>query len=218
MYVAELWRYPVKSMAGEALDVAEVRRDGVVGDRVVQVRDARGRVLTSRTRPALLGHKATLAPDGQPFVDGRPWSGTDVADDVRRAAGESALLVRDDSSERFDMLPLLVATDGAITAFGHDRRRLRPNIIIAGVDGLAERSWEGRTLRIGDVVIAARDLRQRCIMTTFDPDTQAQDVDVLRGIRERFGGLLALNCSVRTPGVIRVGDPVSLLVDAPALV
>jgi len=45
--------------------------------------------------------------------------------------------VRDDGVERFDVLPLLVATDGAIRALATDRRRLRPNIVIAGVEGLA---------------------------------------------------------------------------------
>jgi len=65
--VAELWRYPVKSMAGEPLERADLRRDGIFGDRVVQVEDARGRVVTSRTRPRLLGHRATLGPDGEPL-------------------------------------------------------------------------------------------------------------------------------------------------------
>ena len=72
---------------------------------------------------------------------------------VRGAAGDAAVLVRDDGIERFDVLPLLVATDGAILALGVDGRRLRPNIVIGGVDGLAERTWPGRRLRIGDVII-----------------------------------------------------------------
>ena len=42
MHVAELWRYPVKSLAGEPLDSAEITADGIPGDRVVQVYDARG--------------------------------------------------------------------------------------------------------------------------------------------------------------------------------
>jgi uncharacterized protein YcbX len=37
MHVAELWRFPVKSMAGEPLGRAEVRPDGVAGDRVAYV-------------------------------------------------------------------------------------------------------------------------------------------------------------------------------------
>lgn len=90
-------------------------------------------------------------------------------------------------------------------------------MIIAGVPGLAERDWGGRLLRVGGVVIAVRDLRQRCIMTTFNPDTQVQDVNVLRAIRERFGGTLALHCGVRSPGVIRLGDAVTMLEPATAL-
>jgi uncharacterized protein YcbX len=211
MWVAELWRFPVKSMAGERLERAELRADGIAGDRVVHVRDARGRVVTARTRPALLGHRGTLGPDGEPLVDGRPWSAPEVADDVRRAAGDGAHLVRFDGLERFDILPLLVATDGAIAAFGHDGRRLRPNIVVGGVAGLAERAWEGRRLRVGEAIIGIEDLRQRCVMTTFDPDTLAQDVGVLKKIVREFDGSLALNCAVIQGGTIAVGDPVELL-------
>jgi uncharacterized protein len=105
----------------------------------------------------------------------------------------------------------MVATDGAIAAFGRDRRRLRPNIVLGGVDGLAEREWEGHTLRIGDVLIALDSLRARCVMTTFHPDTLDQDVDVLRDIHRRFDGKLALNAAVERPGVISVGDQARVL-------
>jgi len=202
MHIQELWRYPVKSMAGERLDVAEIRKDGIVGDRVVQVVDAAGRVVTSRTKPVLLGYRATLGADGEPLINGRPW---------REVVVPVGKLVRYEGADRFDVLPLLVATDGAIAAFGHDGRRLRPNIVIGGVEGLAERSWEGRQLRAGEVVIGIQDLRGRCIMTTFDPDTQEQNVDVLLKIRREFAGLLALNCSVIQPGKLAVGDPVTLI-------
>jgi len=211
MHVAEIWRYPVKSMAGERLASAELTLDGIAGDRVVQVRDERGRVVTARRRPALLAHRGTLGTDGEPLVDGRPWTHPAVAEDVRRAAGESARLVRFDGEERFDVLPLLVATDGAIREFGRDGRRLRPNLVIGGVEGTAERSWPGRELRIGAVRIAVDDLRQRCVMTTFDPDTQEQDPEVLRDIQRRFGGSLALDCAVLLPGIVREGDPVELV-------
>jgi MOSC domain-containing protein len=210
MWLAELWRYPVKSMAGEPLEQAELLADGIAGDRLVQVYDARGRVVTSRTRPRLLGHKAVLGPDGEPLVDGRPWRSEAVAAAVSEAAGPGAKLRRFEGEERFDVLPLLVATDGAIAAFGRDRRRLRPNLVIGGVEGLAERSWEGRVLRIGGALVALEELRQRCVMTTFDPDTQEQDVGVLRDIHERFGGSLALNAAVLQGGRVQVGDPVEL--------
>jgi len=78
------------------------------------------------------------------------------------------------------------------------------------VNGREERLWEGKTLRAGEVIIGIRDLRERCIMTTFDPDTLSQDVDVLRKIRREFDGLLALNCYVVKPGRVAVGDTVEL--------
>lgn len=209
MRVAELWRYPVKSMAGERLQRAELTANGVTGDRLVHVRGPRG-VLTSRTKPRLLGLHGTLGADGMPLVDGRPWAAAESLAAVRAAAGEAAELAYFDGPERFDILPLLVATDGAIAAFGRDGRRLRPNIVIGGVEGLAERGWEGRSLTIGDVVIRLEALRGRCVMTTFDPDTQEQDADVLRDINARFGGTLALNAEVQAGGAIAVGDAVLL--------
>jgi uncharacterized protein len=189
-------------MAGERLEVAQIREDGILGDRVVQVVDKAGRVVTSRSKPVLLSYRATFGADGEPLVNGQPWREVEVP------VGK---LVRYDGLERYDVLPLLVATDGAIAAFGYDGRRLRPNIVIGGVDGLAERDWEGRQLRVGEVIIGIQDLRGRCIMTTFDPDTQEQDVEVLLKIRREFAGTMALNCYVIKPGTLKVGDAVELI-------
>jgi uncharacterized protein YcbX len=211
MHIAELWRYPVKSLAGERLASAELLPSGIVGDRLVQVYDARGRILTARTRPRLLGLRGTLGEDGEPLIDGRPWTAPESAAAVQAAAGEGARLVRYDGLERFDVLPLLVATDGAIERLGADRRRLRPNVVIAGVEGLAERDWPGRRLRLGETVIEVATVRRRCIMTTFDPDTLKQDLSVLRRINKEFGGRMALDCDVVQPGKLAVGDVVELL-------
>jgi uncharacterized protein YcbX len=213
MTVRELWRYPVKSMAGERLEEADLRLTGIAGDRLVQVRHAgTERVITSRTAPRLLGLAGTWdEAAGAPRVNGLPWRSRAVQALVREAAGAEARLVRDDGAGRFDVLPLLVATDGAIAALGVDHRRLRPNLVLGGVEGLTERSWPGRRLRIGPVLIQVASLRQRCVMTTFDPDTQVQDVGVLRRIVEEFDGRMALDCAVLEAGTIRVGDAVALL-------
>jgi len=208
--IAELWRYPVKSMGGEPLERADLGEDGIAGDRAVAVFDAAGNLLTARTRPRLLAHRAAIGPDGEPLVDGRPWRDPAVARDVEAAAGPGAHLRRVSGPERFDVLPLLVATDGAIASLGYDRRRFRPNLLVGGVPGLQERTWEGRVLRAGPCLVAARELRGRCVMTTFDPDTQAQDPGVLRRIARELDGTLALDCSVVRGGTLRVGDPVEL--------
>ena len=68
MNIAEIWRYPVKTMAGERLQWARIGPLGIEGDRVVHVEDANGHVITSRTHPRFLGHKGSLGHDGEPLV------------------------------------------------------------------------------------------------------------------------------------------------------
>lgn len=209
LHVAGIWRYPVKSLAGEAIDRAELRMAGIPGDRIVQVRGPEG-VRTSRRQHRLLGLRGTLAPNGKPLVNGLAWHSDEAWALVRAAAGDDAWLEAYDGLERFDVLPLLVATDGAVAEFGRDVRRLRPNILIGGVEGMEERDWPEGELHIGDAVIRLDSLRGRCPMTTVDPDTLERDPEVLRDIGRRFGGRLALNAEVVRPGSIRVGDPVVL--------
>ncbi len=209
LFVAGLWRYPVKTLAGEAITEALLTETGIPGDRVVHVRGPEG-VRTSRRHYQLLGLRGTLGDDGQPLVNGLPWRSAEALRLVRAAAGDDAELDAYDGVERFDILPLLVATDGAVAEFGRDIRRLRPNILIGGVDGMAERAWEGKELWIGDAVIGLDSLRGRCPMTTVDPDTITRDPEVLKDIGRRFGGKLALNAEVLRAGVVRVGDAVEL--------
>lgn len=57
--VQQLWRHPVKSLAGEALEHAHVERRGIVGDRLWAVRDDENDTITSAKRlPALLRLRA----------------------------------------------------------------------------------------------------------------------------------------------------------------
>jgi uncharacterized protein len=211
--VEELWRYPVKSMRGERLDEADVRADGVAGDRLVHARERSGRVVTSRYRPGLLGLTATLGADGEPLVDGEPWATPSTLAKVRGVTSSDVELVRFegvDHGERFDVLPLTVLTDGLARAVGFDHRRFRPNLLIGGVAGLAEASWPGACLEIGELVIGVRKRRSRCVMTTFDPDTLEQDPGVLLRVVRAFGGTVALDCWVESPGRIAVGDRVTV--------
>jgi len=209
MSVLNLWRYPVKSLAGERLESSVLSEHGLDGDRLVYVRGPEG-VRTSRRHYRLLGLKGTLRGDGLPLINGYPWQSAEALRLVREAAGDDAWLEAADDARAFDVLPLLVATDGAIAAFGRDYRRLRPNLVIGGVEGLQEFEWPGSTLRIGDVVIHLDSRRGRCPMTTVDPDTLERDPQVLRDIGRRFGGKLALNADVLRGGRIAVGDAVSL--------
>jgi uncharacterized protein YcbX len=215
LFVARLWRYPVKSLAGEAISSAELTARGIPGDRIVLVRGPEG-VRTSRRQHLLLGLHGTLDSHGRALINGHAWNSPEALALVKRAAGDDAWLEESDEDDRFDILPLLVATDGAVAQFGRDVRRLRPNILIGGVEGMTEREWEGASLRIGGpgapghVVVRLDSLRGRCPMTTVDPDTLVRDPEVLKDIGRRFGGKLALNADVTHAGTIRVGDAVVL--------
>lgn len=208
--ISQLWRYPVKSLRGEALDSADVTTDGIAGDRIVHVAGLRG-LLTGRTRRGLLSVPACTGPDGVPLVDRYPWTSEHAAGIIQARGGPGARLVADQTPERFDVLNLLVATDGAVERFGYDIRRLRPNIVLSGVDADFEAAMPGYSLAIGDALIGVHSVRDRCIVTTIDPDNGDQDLDVLRHIRRAFGGQLALNCWVIQPGTINVGDPVAIV-------
>lgn len=144
--VVGLWRYPVKSLQGERVDVAQVVADGVDGDRQWGIRDeGTGRILTARRRPELLA--AAAAYDGDvPVVtlpDGEvlrgPGKQTDrglsawlsspvslVSSDGRAGRAEFFEDATDDRSEaiewtmpegRFvDAAPVLVVTTSSLRA------------------------------------------------------------------------------------------------------
>src|SRR6202795_4076006 len=68
--VRMLWRFPVKSMLGEQVDVAEVGKGGIVGDRGYAVRDRQtGKVASAKNPklwPGLLGCRAAFIDPPRP--------------------------------------------------------------------------------------------------------------------------------------------------------
>lgn len=209
MHVAELWRYPVKSLAGERLESVDVREDGFPGDRAWRVVDRRGNQVTARTKPGLLALPGTDLDAARAGLAAAAGADARIEAAPRNGEGEGV-----GGGHFFDESPLLVATDGAIASLGYDGRRFRANIVIGGVSGMEERSWDGRRLRIGGpggVEIDLGHLCERCVLTTFHPDTQEQDPGVLRRVNRELGGLFARNCWVAAPGRIAVGDPVELV-------
>jgi uncharacterized protein YcbX len=95
--VAQLWRYPVKSLGGERLELAELRPRGVLGDRLWAVRDLERDVTASARRlPRLLTatarYRGPVSPDAGPgnvpeveitFPDGTVLSSSDVEVDAK---------------------------------------------------------------------------------------------------------------------------------------
>ncbi len=140
----------MKSMRGERQRRVTLKKTGIEGDRnIVVVSQAGDRIITARTHPDLLGLQASVC-SGVTMIEGHPWHSPKALALTRKAAGEPVRLYdAGEHTERFDILPLLVATDGAVQALGMDIRRLRPNIVIGKIVGQAERGWPGSSLRSG---------------------------------------------------------------------
>ncbi|MCF2526777.1 MOSC domain-containing protein [Yinghuangia soli] len=96
-YVSAIWRYPVKSMAGESLELARLDADGMRGDRIWAVRDEElDAIADARRNARLLGLTARYtrpisAADPVPPVeitlpDGRTFRSTDA--DAHELAAE----------------------------------------------------------------------------------------------------------------------------------
>jgi uncharacterized protein YcbX len=234
--VVALWRYPVKSMQGEALDVATIGPCGIVGDRGWAVVDTTtGLTLTARRAPKLLFAHATLVdddvritlPDGSVADDDAlsDWLGRSVAltraDDTTHGTYEIGLAEGDDADRDpsvewvqwegptgtfHDSTRTQVSIIGAGTVGDWDMRRFRPNVVI---EGTGEDDWVGSTLRLGDAVVTVSKQIDRCVMTTRpQPGGIERDVDVLRTINRERDNNLGIATLVQTPGVVRVGDAV----------
>ena len=102
-----------------------------------------------------------------------------------------------------------------------DPHRFRPNVVVeTDEDGFVETAWQGRTLRIGEVVLQVSFTVPRCVMTTLEQGDLPADADVLRTISEHnavdcFGTGTPYPCvgvyaDVVSGGPIQVGQPVTL--------
>lgn len=88
--IREIWRYPVKGMAGEKLDSAHFDENGITGDRRWALRDvARAEIQSCKARPALLQCRAIYRDDGGVdvcFPDGSRLGSDDPAMHTRLSA------------------------------------------------------------------------------------------------------------------------------------
>lgn len=224
--VVALWRYPVKSMRGEAAEAADVSWHGLAGDRrwgFVRGEMARSGFpwLTIRERAELWQYQPVLVepadPDASPTVVRTP-SGRelDVLDPALAAElGPDVRAMKQDRGV-FDTFPLSLISAQAIAALGAhvgaalDPLRFRPNIVVDAPGGgeFPEEAWVGTELCIGGLTMRVDRRDVRCVMVNVDPATGARDPAVLRAIaRERQGRLGVYGTTVQ-PGRITVGDMV----------
>jgi len=189
--VAALWRYPVKSLRGEALERVAVGPDGIPGDRAFALRDARdGRILSAKRTAALLAFRAVYpeGPERPALIDlgdgGRTTTaalssalgravelcGPDDRREDRRVEWDDEMTFDAPAGAFVDLAPLHVLTTASLGAIAacrpegrFDVRRFRPNLLVdSGTrQGFVEDDLEGKVLTIG------KTLRLRVFMPTI---------------------------------------------------
>ncbi len=206
-HIEALFRYPVKSMAGEQLDAAELGWHGLEGDRRLAFRRTEDRGgfpwLSASRLPDLLrftpfwreqDDRAQLpthvrTPEGKAL----PILGDELAREVERRLGAPVQMMEmrqgifDDASVSVISLETIRAI-GTAAGIIADVRRFRPNIVVRlrRPDPLQEDPWVGGVLLFGDegqgpsISVTARDVR--CSMVNLDPDSARSSPEVLRAI------------------------------------
>lgn len=233
--VLSLHRWPVKSMAGERVDVLALDERGAAGDRahvVVERRNGQERTLTARQAPRLLAWRGHYGrpPGAELRVDAVPeatvaspaglryhWGDAALASALSEDLGRDVRLERDLALRqdlRRSLLVTVEATRGAIGAAlgrGFDLRRARTNVHVAlDAEPYAEEAWEGARLRSRSAVLELLHPCVRCAIPTRDPDDQERWPELLRWLTREHGGLFGINARASGPGTIRVGDRVEV--------
>lgn len=231
--VEALFRYPVKSMGGERLEVADLGWHGVEGDRRLAFRrvDDRGGfpwltagklpdlILFTPLRQGAAGEGSLPTHVRTPEGHELEIFGEELASDVGRRH-RSPVQMAHLKHGIFDEAHMSVITSATVGEVGRlaaqppDVRRFRPNIQVAPLRSVpfGEDEWVGGVLSFGAgseaaaIAVTMRD--ERCAMVNFDPDTARSDAEVLRAIvRERDNKAGVYGAVVRR-GPLAVGQPI----------
>ncbi|MEO7730233.1 MAG: MOSC N-terminal beta barrel domain-containing protein [Kofleriaceae bacterium] len=233
--IEALFRYPVKSMRGEALDAATLGWHGLAGDRRLAFRrlDERGEFpwLTASKLPELIHFAPEPREDGKPEAlpthvrtpDGEvlPLFGAALAADVERRYGSPVEMMQLKHGI-FDDADISVISSETVREISRlagvpaDLRRFRPNIVIRSARPVAfeEDPWVGGVLTFGDAVdapavaVTMRDVR--CVMVNFDPDGGSPAPEVLKAAVRANQNNAGVYGTVTRIGRLAVGQRVVL--------
>lgn len=237
-HVAELWRYPVKSLGGEQLEEVRCSLRGVEGDRRWAVVGADGKIGSGKTTkrfrrmPGLLSLSAFTDEDGTGWIrfpggDELPVDEPKAAEAVGEIVGERVTLEREGPEPYFDDAPLHLVTSASIRWLGArrphegvERRRFRPNVLVAwaeevgreGTDGPGDGAgWVGGALRMGEVRAQVERQTIRCVMTTMVQPGLSFAPGILQELTREVGAAFGVYARVVEKGAIRIGDEISWL-------
>jgi uncharacterized protein YcbX len=238
--VAQIWRYPVKSMAGERLTSTPVEVAGLPGDRAWAVRDEeRGGIRGAKKLPELMRCAARYLEEPRAERAGdaemRLADGTVVrTDDPEAAAHLSRVLgtrvtlwplqpadrlehFRRGAPTHADLEQEMRSLDALARLAPESRidvRRFRPNFVLDvpdGPTGFPEAAWAGRRIRLGSMTAEVTIPCMRCVMTTLPVDELPKDPRIMRTMVRETKQCLGAYARVVEPGVVRLGDAAELL-------
>jgi hypothetical protein len=232
--VAQLYLYPIKSMAGIAVQEAHVSLDGFLGDRLyafVRANQAATNSfpwMTARESAQMLLYKPSFMQtptpgQSEPAVEVRTPTGESrraddpvLRDEIASQTGQSVFLLKSARGlfdcqhvSVFSLATLRALADEAGCAI--DPRQFRANIYMQPVSDQAfeEDAWPGGLLQIGEnVLIGVTKRDSRCMIVNLDPGSVKQDPRVLRAIAQKHEGKAGIYANVIRSGVVRVGDAI----------
>ena len=234
-HVEAIFRYPVKSMGGERLEVAELGWHGLEGDRRLAFRriDDRSGLpwLTASKLPDLLlftphrredGTQGDLpthvcTPDGEEM----PVFGEDLATEVGRRYGAPVQMMQLNHGI-FDEASISVIASETVREIGRlagrsaDVRRFRPNVVVRLLRPVPfqEDEWVGGVLSFGEgddapaIAVMMRDVR--CSMVNFDPDSASPAPEMLKAVVRTNETTAGIYGAVTRIGRLAVGQTVIL--------
>ncbi|HKC18703.1 MAG TPA: MOSC N-terminal beta barrel domain-containing protein [Candidatus Dormibacteraeota bacterium] len=218
--VVDIWRYPVKSMAGERMQQCAITEKGLEGDRrwafIDRSPNRDGKFLTIRQHEDLLRYRSRIV-DGAVEVEARGGSLMTMDEsllDRLRSETSRPLELRDDAGANYDDSQVLIINLASIELLGReagttlDRRRFRANLYVDGLEPEEELAWLGQTISAGDARLEVVKRDERCVVITRDPETTVATPELLRLLAERHDQCMGVYCRVVKPGRVRVGDVV----------
>jgi uncharacterized protein len=234
--IRAIFRYAVKSMAGELLDVARLGWHGIEGDRRLAFRrltDQSGFPwLSAGKLPQLLlykpfgrdNHTTELLPTHVRTPDGKEYElrSDELREEVSSGYG-SDLELMNLKHGIFDESPISVISLGTVHSVAResgrgvdlcDLRRFRPNVVLEtdSAEPFEENTWVGGTLMFGEgdsgaaVRVTMKD--ERCVMVNFDPDTAERDSKVMKTVVRLNENYAGVYGTVVRAGELRVGQVV----------
>jgi hypothetical protein len=234
-HVEAIFRYPVKSMAGERLEVANLGWYGLDGDRRLAFRRVEDRSgmpwLTASKLPDLLLFAPQRLQDGPqgdlpthirtPDGEVMPVFGEDLAKEVGRRYGASVEMMQL-SHGIFDEACISVIASDTVREIGQlagrslDIRRFRPNVVVRLLRSVPfqEDEWLGGMLSFGEgddapaIAVTMRDVR--CSMVNLDPETAGAAPEVMKAVVRANQNNAGIYGAVTRNGRLEIGQTIFL--------